>query len=284
LPPLWEGGGGKPPHSEGMLTRESFVKHFGRKAVFGMVHLRPLPGAPLYGGSIRAVMEAARSDARAIAGGGCDGMLFENFGDRPFARTVGPETVAAMTRVIAEVARQIPLRFGVNVLRNDPAAALGIAAASGAEFIRINIHTGAMLTDQGVIEGTAAETLRLRARLAPDVAIFADHMVKHATPLAPLDEEQAARDLRERGLADAIILTGRETGAPADLDGLRAIRGIIDAPILIGSGVTAGNAPAYRDADGIIVGTALKKEGRVEAAVDIRRVRRIVRAFKGVDG
>lgn len=267
-----------------MLTRESFAKRFGRQAVIGMVHFRPLPGAPLYAGSIRAAIEAARSDARAIAEGGCDGMLFENFGDRPFSKTVGPETVAAMTRIIAEVTREVPLWFGVNVLRNDPAAALGIAAACGAAFIRVNVHSGAMLTDQGIIEGDAAETLRLRARLAPEVAVFADHMVKHATPLAPLDEQQAARDLRERGLADAIIITGRETGAPVDVDRLRMMRGAVEAPIVAGSGVTVDNAALYRDAEGVIVGTALKREGRVEAAVDLRRVRRIVRAFKGADG
>src|SRR5579872_839303 len=137
-----------------MLTRESFATRFGRKPLFGMVHLQPLPGSPLFGGSMTAVIEAARADAGAIADGGADGMLFENFGDRPFARGVGPETVAAMVRVIVEVAADVRLRFGVNVLRNDPAAALAIAAATGAQFIRVNVHAGAMLTDQGIIEGT----------------------------------------------------------------------------------------------------------------------------------
>jgi hypothetical protein len=263
-----------------MLTRESFAQRFGRKAIFSMVHLHPLPGAPLFAGSLEAVIEAALEDARALAAGGCDGMLFENFGDRPFRKGVGPETVAAMARVIAEVAREVRLAFGVNVLRNDAEAALALAAATGARFIRVNVHIGAMLTDQGVIEGEAAETLRRRAMLAPHTAIFADHLVKHATPLPPVDEVQMARDLRMRGLADAIIISGRETGAPAEVARLESVRLAVDAPILIGSGLSADNAAAYADADGVIVGTSIKREGRVEAPVDPQRVERLVRAFK----
>ncbi len=264
-----------------MMTREAFVNRFGRKPVFGMVHLRPLPGAPLFGGSLDAVIEAARADVHALAAGGCDGLLFENFGDRPFRKTeVDPETTAAMTRVITEVRAVAPLPFGVNVLRNDPIAALAVAAATGAAFIRVNVHTGAMVTDQGIIEGNAAETLRRRARIAPEVAIFADHQVKHALPLAQVDEVQSARDLRLRGLADAVVISGSETGMAPDFARLARMRQAIDAPILIGSGLTAENAVTLTDADGAIVGTALKRDGRVEAAVDTQRVEQLVRAFK----
>src|SRR5919112_5093978 len=117
-----------------------------------------------------------------------------------------------MTRVITEVAREVRLPFGVNVLRNDALSALAIAAATGAAFIRVNVHTGAYVTDQGIIEGDAYATLRKRAALAPDVLIFADSLVKHATPLGDV----SPKDLRERGLADAVIVTGSETGAAAD--------------------------------------------------------------------
>ena len=137
-----------------------------------------------------------------------------------------------------------------------------------------------MVTDQGVIEGNAGETLRRRARIAPDVAIFADHLVKHASPLAPVDEVQSARDLRLRGLADAVVISGRETGVAPDFARLAMVRQAIDAPILIGSGLTAENAVKLADADGAIVGTALKRDGRMEAAIDAQRVERLVRAFK----
>jgi membrane complex biogenesis BtpA family protein len=245
-----------------------------------MVHLRALPGAPLFAGSLDAVIAAAISDARTLKSGGCDGIVFENFGDRPFKKHVDPETIAAMTRVIAEVVRDITIPHGVNALRNDAHAALAVAAATGAAFIRINIHVGAMTTDQGIIEGEAGTTLRLRAAFAPGVLIFADHLVKHATPLAPVDEAQMARDLRERGLADAVIISGRETGAAADVDRLATTRRAIDAPILIGSGLTPENAAAYAVADGAIVGTSVKRDGNIAMPVDPTRVERVVRAFR----
>ena len=127
-----------------MLSPEGFASRFGRPLI-GMVHLAPLPGAPLFAGTMDEVIDAALADARALLDGGCDGMLFENFGDRPFFKErVGPETVAAMTRVIAAVTSAVALPFGVNVLRNDALSALGIAAATGAAFIRVNVHTGAI--------------------------------------------------------------------------------------------------------------------------------------------
>jgi membrane complex biogenesis BtpA family protein len=268
-----------------MLTRNAFAEKFGHRAVFGMVHLLPLPGAPLFGGSIDAVIDAALRDARAIAHGGADALMIENFGDKPFAKhRVGIETVAAMTRVVTEVVREVRLPFGINVLRNDAHSALAVAAATNAALIRINVHTGAMLTDQGLIEGEAHDTLRRRAALAPHVYIFADHLVKHAVPLAPIDALQSAKDLRLRGLADALIVTGAETGAAPDAGRLRQVREAVDAPLIAGSGVDESNAAAYAEADGAIVGTSIKHEGKVDAAVDPARVERLVRAFKSSGG
>lgn len=241
-----------------------------------MVHLGALPGAPLFT-SLDEVISRAVRDARALRDGGCDGFAIENFGDRPFTRgRVEAETVAAMTRVIAEIVSEVRLPFGVNVLRNDALSALAIAAATGAAFIRVNVHTGAMLTDQGIIEGDAYATLRKRASLAPDVLIFADHLVKHATPLGAVDAVQSARDLRLRGLADALIITGGETGAAADPARLRTLRDAVDAPLLVGSGLTAANAATFAEADGAIVGTSLQRDGAVDAAL----VDEVVRAFK----
>jgi membrane complex biogenesis BtpA family protein len=269
-----------------VLTRAAFASRFASRAVFGMVHLRPLPGAPLFAGSLDDVIEAALADARALAAGGADGIVFENFGDRPFfAVRVPAATVASMTRVIAAVTREVRLPFGVNVLRNDAASAVAIAAATGAAFIRVNVHTGAMLTDQGIIEGEAAETLRLRAALAPDVALFADHFVKHAVPLAPLDAVQAAKDLRDRGLADAVIASGAETGAAPDAARLAMLRDALpDAPLLLGSGLAADNAGVFAQADGAIVGTSVKEGGDVERPVDAARVAAVVTAFKASGG
>jgi membrane complex biogenesis BtpA family protein len=165
----------------------------GKARLIGVVHLGALPGAPGWGGDLEAVVSAALADAGAYEAGGCDALVIENFGDAPFTgATVGPETVAAMAVVGRRVGREVGLPVGFNVLRNDAAAALGLCAACEGAFIRVNVHTGAMLTDQGMIEGNAYDTVRRRERLCPGVKIFADVLVKHAAPVAPVTIERAA--------------------------------------------------------------------------------------------
>jgi len=225
------------------------------------------------------VLDRALADADALVSGGMNGVLVENFMDAPFfPDSVPPETVAAMARVVGAVARVSPVPVGVNVLRNDARSALGIAVATGASFIRVNVHTGAMWTDQGLVQGRAAETLRQRARSNVDIAILADVMVKHATPPAGLTPERAAADTWTRGLADALVVTGSGTGRPTDLEDLPAVRGgAPTAPVLVGSGVSAQNvARVLAEADGAIVGTSLTREGRAGSGVDVARVRALV--------
>lgn len=261
------------------LDHQSFTRRYGRRPLFGMVHLRPLPGSPL-AGPLQSVIDAACRDAEAIQEGGAAGLVIENFGDRPFSQHTGAATVALMTRLVAEVRRCSDLPIGVNVLRNDGLSALVIAAATGAAFIRINVLVGAMLTDQGIIEGEAATILREREHLCPGVDIFADHMVKHAAPLAPYDEVQLAKDLRHRGLADAVLVTGAETGSAADPSRLILLRETLpDTPILGASGASEQNIASFAAADGIIAGSSIKRDGKLEQPVDAERVRRLVDAF-----
>ena len=176
----------------------------------GVVHLLPLPGSPLYGGSMNSVLEAAKRDASALAAGGAGGIIVENFGDLPFRPgAVDPETVAAMALCIEVVEREVGagVTLGANVLRNDGRSALGICAATGASFFRVNVHAGAAVTDQGVISGAADETLRHRVALFPDPAerpaLMADVHVKHASPLGDSEIGLSAQDTFRRAGADA---------------------------------------------------------------------------------
>lgn len=230
-----------------------------------------------------AVVKRARTDARALAGAGFDALLVENYGDAPFRRTVGPVTVAAMTAAVLAVMQEVDAPVGVNVLRNDARAALSVAAAAGARFIRVNVHTGGMYTDQGWIEGRAADTVRLRDRVAPWAAILADVMVKHAWPPPGLTLEAAARDAAERGRADGLVVSGAGTGEATSLDDVRAVKEAVPGtPVLIGSGVTADTvAAALGAAAGVIVGSALRVGGRAGAPVDPVRARRFVEAARG---
>lgn len=247
--------------------------------IIGMVHLKALPGAPDYGGSMSDVIDTALADAHALQTGGVDGIMIENFFDAPFFKErVGPETVAGMTRVIGLLRRETALPLGVNVLRNDGMSALAIAAACECQFVRVNQVAWAMLTDQGILEGRAAELTRYRRALGAETLIFADCLVKHAVPLAIQPMEMIARDTWERGGADALVISGAGTGMVTErADVLAARKGASDAPLLIGSGVTLDNLDVFLPiSQGLLVGTWFKVDGKVTNPVDVGRVRAFI--------
>ena len=253
------------------------------KLLIGVVHLRPLPGSPRWGGRLREVIQLAVTDAVAYERGGAHAVFIENFGDVPFTKaSVAPETVAAMTAAGCAVCAAVKLPVGFNVLRNDACAALALCAACDGNFIRVNVHTGAMLTDQGLIEGDAYHTLRYRDRIRPGAEIFADVHVKHAVPLGDWTIEDSAHDTLERGLADALIISGVGTGQAADLADVERVRQACPkAKLLLGSGVTLANVQDYlRHADGVIVGSSLKRAGKLANPVDARRVAALVKAMR----
>jgi uncharacterized protein len=259
--------------------------------IVGVVHLLPLPGDPLAGpgAGFGDAERRALDDAGVLVEGGVDGLIVENFGSAPFVKgTEGHRAPPHQVAALALVARELLVRFGkpvgVNVLRNDAPAAIGVAAAARASFARVNVHVGAMVTDQGLIEGEAAYTLRYRDALgARAVAIWADVLVKHAAPLGPLDPGQAARDCLERGLADALIVTGAATGEPVSIERLRQVAEAAEgAPVWLGSGLTPQSAESLAPlARGAIVGTWFKQGGEVRAPVEAGRVRELVAAVKG---
>jgi membrane complex biogenesis BtpA family protein len=253
------------------------------KLLIGVVHLRPLPGSPGWRGDLESLIEFAVNDARAYERGGAHALFIENFGDVPFTKgTVAPETIAAMAVAGRAIRHAVKLPLGFNVLRNDARAALALCAVCGGTFIRVNVHTGAMLTDQGLIEGNAYDTLRYRQRICPQAQIFADVHVKHAVPLGNWTIEDAARDTVERGLADTLIVSGAGTGLATDLaDVERVRRTCLSTKILLGSGVRLENVRDFLPvADGFIVASSLKLNGRLSNPVDAKRVAALVRALR----
>jgi len=225
---------------------------------------------------------AAVADAQALIDNGMDAVIVENYGDVPFTRgPAAPATVAAMAVIAREIRRAVPnAPLGVNVLKCDARAALAVAAAVDARFIRVNVLAGAVVADQGIVQTDAYEVLRDRRLLGVEVAIFADVQGKHAVPLAPIDVEQQARDLASRSLADGLVVSGRATGETTPIDDVKRVRSAVpDVPILVGSGVTPETAPELLSlADALIVGTSLKRDGDVSKPVDPARVRRLVDA------
>ena len=258
--------------------------HSSRKVVTGMIHLRPLPGSPRYAGDLPAVREAALRDAAALAEGGVDGLMIENFGDVPFyPGRVPAHVVGHMTAIAAAVRGRFDLPLGVNVLRNDGVSALAVAHAAGAEFVRVNVLCGARVADQGLLQGIAHDLLRERAVLgATGVRILADVDVKHSAPLAARDLSDEVDDTVRRGLADGVVVSGAGTGKTTALDKVQKVKAVAGAtPVFVGSGVTADTVGDYAPyADGFIVGTAFKPDRDPANPVDVDRVRALVAAVR----
>lgn len=254
-----------------------------KNPIIGVVHLSPLPTSPRWQGKLQDVIARAEQEATALAAGGVDGIIIENYFDAPFAKErVDPAIVSAMTLIIDRLQGMVTIPIGINVLRNDGRSAMAIAACVQAQFIRVNVLTGVMATDQGLIEGQAYDLLRYRRELGSEVAILADVLVKHARPLGTPNLTTAVQDTIQRGLADGVILSGWATGSPPsqeDLELASAAAG--NTPVFIGSGANWENIPQLMQAaDGVIVASSLKRHGRITETIDPIRVSQFVEAAR----
>jgi len=257
----------------------------GRKTIVGMLHLRPLPGSPRFRGSLEEIIRSARADLRALIQGGVDAVLIENFGDAPYpVKTMPLISMMAMAYIVGLLATEIDRPFGINIQFNQFKAEVALAAVSRANFIRVEGFVDNLLTDSGWSPGCAAWVTRYRARWASSLQIWADVHVKEAIILGHRPLIEAARAAAS-SMADALIITGTRTGEEASLNAVQAVKETVPCPVLIGSGLNVSNAmQLLRVADGAIVGTAFKKDGKVENPVDPDRVAMLVRIVRQLEG
>ena len=251
-----------------------------KKAVIGMVHLPPLPGAPLWKGATQdEILDFALQDAINLAAGGVSALIVENQNDQPFfTGSVPLLTVTCMTALALEIKRAVNLPMGINVLFNDWQAELAIAAAVKAQFIRVEVLVDSSWSDMGFLPASAPELLRMRGSLPVDVKLLADIQGKYTHPAAAKSLAESAADAESRGLADAVIVTGSGTGHSAPLENIRQVRAKVQLPVLAGSGITAENInEVFAVADGAIIGSYFKKDGHLQNPIDIARVRNLVK-------
>src|SRR6266581_6464535 len=228
-----------------------------KRALIGVVHLQALPGTPANKLDVATIKSIAVDEAAIYHETGFHGILIENTHDRPYLKSsVGPEIVAAMSVVGAEVRRAVALPLGVQVLAGANREALAVALACDASFIRVEAFVFAHVADEGLLEASAGPLLRYRREIgAEHVRVFADVKKKHAAHAitADVDLVETAR-AAEFFLADGVIVTRVATGRAAEPAEVAAVAGAVGVPTLVGSGVTAENAARYAAADGFIVG------------------------------
>jgi membrane complex biogenesis BtpA family protein len=251
-----------------------------RKPIIAMLHLPGLPGRPWHdvpAGMNKAVDIVGR-DLAVLQDAGVDGVMFCNEADLPYQLKVGPEIVAAMASVVGQLRREIRVPFGVNLLW-DPIASLGVARATGATFIR-EVLTGVYESDLGMIEPRIGEIAGFRTAIgASDVLLFDNIQPEFASALGRRSIDQRAKGAAFLGV-DAILISGPAAGTSLEMSDLRAAKEAVpDVPVIANTGVRADTiAEIFGVADGVIVGTSLKRDGVTWNEVDPDRARALVEA------
>lgn len=255
---------------------------------YGVIHLPPLPGSPACNlSSPEPIYHYALEEARKFHEAGASGVILENYGDRPYYTTKVEPVVPAMMAVMATMIRDAGVKsVGINILRNASVDALAAAYAGGADFIRVNVLTGVMATDQGWIEGTAAQVLRFRRIWnAEHIRVLADLRVKHALSPVSWDLEDELDAILHRAMADGLILTGPRTGIPPSRQWVQTVREKVNRSVelWVGSGVTPENVLTFADlVDGIIISSALREGGQPGSPLDPARVRKWSQTLKAL--
>lgn len=245
------------------------------KPIIGLLHLRALPGDPLFypNGSLRAVKEAAKRDLDALQRGGVDGILITNEFSLPYEKHVSPATLAALAHVVGALDAELSTPWGAEAIY-DGDATIELCAATGAQFTRCNF-CGAWAGDLGVIDRDFAHTMRLKSSLRLDnLKLY--HFITSEGEVYLNDRtiDEIADSLIFNCMPDAMVIGGAAAGrGPAMqlLDKVRSVSG--DVPVICGTGCrehTVGDVLARFD--GAFVGTCLKHDGRFENAVDAGRV------------
>lgn len=253
------------------------------KPVIGMCHLRALPGDPGYDGAagMRAVVEDAAANLDALQAGGADGVMFSNEFSLPYLTQVETATVAAMSRVIAELYDHIKVPFGVNVLW-DPYASLDLAMAVDALFVR-EIFTGVYASDFGLWDTNCGAVVRHQHSIgAQHVRLLFNIVPEAAAYLARRDVVSIARSTVFNAHPDALCVSGLTAGEETSAETLQAVKQAMpDLPVVANTGVRLSNVAEQLDiADAAIIGTAFKRAGVFENPVDADRVRSLMDKVK----
>lgn len=251
------------------------------KPIIGMVHLKPLPGSPNYDPTVydmKKIIDFAVEEAKILEDAGINGLQIENYWDEPFLKgeKIGYETCTAMTAAACAVAQSVNIPIGINVHMNGGKAAMAIACAAGAKWIRVFEFVSAYISYTGLTEGIGGELARYRSMLgAKDIQMLCDVNVKHGSHYIVHDRSvnELANDAQEQG-ADGIIITGFSTGIAPTKEKVVEAHKNIKVPVLLGSGISIQNVQELLSvSDGAIIGSAFKTDGDMKKMMNYQKAR-----------
>jgi membrane complex biogenesis BtpA family protein len=253
-----------------------------KKPIIGMAHVPALPGTPRYdsAGGMDRMIETVQEDLKFLVEGGVDAIMFCNEDDRPYTFKAGIEQIAAMTRVVTEL-RPTQLPIGIDFLW-DPKAAIAIAHAVGASFVR-EVLTGTYESDMGLWSPNAGEVLRFRRNIGADnVRVFYNVSPEFASSMGNRPVVKCAQSAVISCLADAILVSGSMAGEEPDVATCKEVKQALkEVPVFLNTGAKYENIVQYlKVVDGAIVGTSFKHGGSTWNRVDPERVKNFMRLVK----
>ena len=257
------------------------------KAIIAMCHMQAMPGDPGYDGQkgMDWVIKNMYDDLIALQNGGVDSVMFSNEFSLPYMTKVDTITVASMATAIGELKRYIKIPFGVNVLW-DGEKTLDLAKACGADFVR-EIYSGVYASDFGMWNTDFGRVTRHRKSIdAGNVKLIFNILPEAAKYLADRDIVEIAKSTVFNCKADALCVSGLTAGSETNSQILKRVKDAVpDTVVLANTGCRPDTIEAQLSvADGAVVGTTFKVDGKFENGVDEKRVREfmsIVKKFRG---
>lgn len=264
---------------------QNFASHISKtRTLIGMVHVLALPGTPKNTKTPSQIINHAINEAVKLKNAGFDAILVENMHDIPYIKQKASTEITSMLSIIChEIKAKSQLPVGIQILAGANKEALGVAYASGIDFIRAEGFVFGHLADEGYMESCAGELLRYRKQIgAEQISIFTDIKKKHSSHAITTDisiEETA--EAAGFFLSDGIILTGSSTGKQTSLEELKKVQLTSTLPILIGSGLSAKNIELYMPyANAFIVGSSIKKDAQWFNDIEIKKAEQLATKFQ----
>ncbi|MGH3326642.1 MAG: BtpA/SgcQ family protein [Streptomycetales bacterium] len=259
----------------------------GRKAVLGMIHLRPLPGTPFYEkDSFEETLSFAVSSARALYEAGADGCLVQSV-DRVYA--TGEESDPARTTAMGLIVNAIVaatgegFQVGVQLMRNALKASLAVAKLAGGSYIRAGAVVGATMTAHGMVEANPLEVTEYRHKInARDVKVVAEVDSMHFKWFG--EDKPVAEVARQAHYVGADAVSLGHPDEARTLEMIASVRAALPGlPIVLAGYTNHDNAARLlAAADGAFVGTCLE-DGGWGGRIDVDRVRAYVDIVRALE-